>query len=91
MDQKNIDIKFADESITVEESFWVMYYFLESHYDLSEGSFDVSDILSASAPFNWMGMYNDLMPADRGMISYWNEALEKFKTEGKPEEMKLRK
>lgn len=83
-------MEFIDDALSVEESFWVMYYFLEKHHDLSEGSFDVSDILSASTPFNWMGMYEDLMPADRSMIAYWNEAVEKYKSAGKPKEMQLR-
>lgn len=83
-------MEFIKSSLTVEESFWVMFYFLEKHYTLSEGTFDVSDILSASIPFNWMGKYDDLMPADRSMMSYWNEAVEKYHLEGKPKEMELR-
>jgi hypothetical protein len=45
--------KFSNEKLTGEEAFWVMYYFLQGHYELSDGQFDVSDILSASQPFEF--------------------------------------
>ena len=47
------DNKFSDDTLTVEEAFWVLWYFLEGHYKLSGGQFDLSDILSASQPFEF--------------------------------------
>lgn len=83
-------MEFETGSISVEDGFWVMYYFLEAHYELSGGTFGTTEILSASTPYNWKGIYDDLMPADRAMISYWNEALERYRREGKPAEKKLK-
>lgn len=88
-----IDFGFKSETLTAEESFWVMYYFLEEHYTLSGGQFDVSDILSASEPigFDDKGHFDltgsgqaFVAPADRAMISYWNEAIEKYRRNGRP-------
>lgn len=53
-------------------------------------TFDVSDILSASQPKDWNGS-GVKMPADRGMISFWNEAIEKFKQNGIPDFQVLKK
>jgi hypothetical protein len=86
-------IDFSKEQLTAEEAFWVMFYFLKEHYDLSEGTFDVSDILSASEPveFNSIGHFDTkvtgkrpMAPIDHGMISFWNDAIEKYKRDGVP-------
>ena len=70
-----------------------MWYFLKEHYDLSEGTFDVSDILSASEPieFDEKGHIDGqvlgnrkVAPADHGMISFWNAAVKKIKEHGLP-------
>jgi len=82
--------KFKDENLSNEEAFWVMYYFLKEHYELSENTFDVSDILSASEPMDWDGT-GIKRPADSGMIDFWNKALEKFRKQGKPEWKQLKK
>ncbi|MGZ3864354.1 MAG: hypothetical protein ACXVPN_03875 [Bacteroidia bacterium] len=87
------DIGFKTENLTAEESFWVMYYFLEEHYNLSDGQFVVSDILSASEPmafddkghFDLTGTRQEFVaPADRAMISFWNDAIEKYRRNGRP-------
>jgi len=91
-------IKFKEAQLTSEDAFWVMFYCLKEHYDLSGGTFDVSDILSASEPIlyknglqNWEGTQTGeitdddiLFPADPGMISFWNDAVEKYQNEGMP-------
>jgi hypothetical protein len=78
-------VEFTKDKLTVEESFWVMWYFLKEHYDLSGGTFDVSDILSASEPVPLIINGKEIrIPADSGMISFWNEAIEKYKKEGIP-------
>jgi len=82
--------EFKTESLSSEEAFWVMFYFLQEHYELSENTFDVSDILSASEPMDWDGS-GIKRPADSGMIDFWNEALEKFRKQGKPECKRLEK
>lgn len=84
---------FSNEQLTAEESFWVMFYFLERHYELSGGHFDLSDILSASQPFEFnkkghfdgqaLG-YRKVAPADSAMIYDWNAAIKKFKEQGLP-------
>ena len=74
---------FKEGTITIEEGFWTMFYFLHKHWESSNGTFDVSDILSASEP----ARRNDpklIIPADSAMIDYWHEALEKLKNEGVP-------
>ena len=94
------DNKFSDGKLTEEEAFWVMFYFLEGHYKLSGGQFDVSDILSASQPFEFDEkghidgqVHGDrrVAPADHGMIWHWNEAIKKFKNQGKPTPSPLNK
>ena len=45
------DNNFAYSNLTEEEAFWIMWYFLDGHYQLADGEFDLSDILSASQPF----------------------------------------
>ena len=67
-----------------------MFYFLEKHYELSDGTFDISDILSASEPMVWNGS-GIKKPADCGMVGYWNEALEKYRKGGKPDWKRLKK
>lgn len=84
---------FSNEQLTAEESFVVMFYFLERHYELSGGHFDLSDILSASQPFEFnkkghfdgqaLG-YRKVAPADSAMIYDWNAAIKKFKEQGLP-------
>ena len=80
---------FLEDKITIEEGFWTMFYFLKEHYDLSGGEFDVSDILSASEPVTISGT-SIKVPADSGMISFWNEAFEKYKQNGIPPLKELR-
>ena len=48
-----VDNKFSNGNLNEEEAFWVMFYFLDYHYELSGGQFEVSDILSASQPFEF--------------------------------------
>lgn len=79
------EIQFAETSLNGEESFWVMWYFLQEHYVLSEGTFDVSDILSASQPVG------NGAPADSGMIHFWNDAIEKYRRNGIPPQKVLTK
>jgi hypothetical protein len=92
-------IKFKGTTLSSEDAFWVMWYFLKEHYDSSSGQFDVSDILSASEPteFDIDGHIDgnvlrdrNIAPADSGMISSWNEAIEKFEKEGIPPTKKLK-
>ena len=84
---------FQNDHLTLEEAFWVMYYFLQAHYELSEGTFEVSDILSACEPigYNEKGYANFdnpgdgiMAPTDSGMVVFWNESIEKYRTEGPP-------
>jgi len=74
-------IEFEKDKITSESGFWIMYYFLKNHYDLSKGSFDISDILSTCQPLR----LGDSDPTDSGMIVNWNDALAEFKQKGIPE------
>jgi len=82
--------EFRSDNLTAEDGFWVMWYFLEKHYELSNSTFDVSDILSAAEPVDWDGS-GIKRPADNGMVDFWNEAVEKYKREGKPDWKQLRK
>lgn len=91
---------FINEQLTAEESFWVMFYFLKGHYELSGGHFNLTDILSASQPFefNEKGHFDGqvlgdrkVAPADSAMISDWNAAIKKFKEQGGPPTAKLTK
>ena len=93
------DTTFANNSLTEEEAFWVMRYFLHEHYDLSGGQFDVSDILSATQPFEFddKGHFDGkvvgdriIKPADHGMVWHWNEALKKYRELGRPKPEALR-
>ena len=81
---------FIKDNISIEDSFWIMWYFLQEHYELTDGKFDLSGILSACEPMDW---FNDNIkrPADNGMIEFWNEAYEKYKKEGIPNWKQLRK
>ena len=67
------------ENLSLEDAFWVTWYYLENIYESNDGKFDLSDILSASEPF----LKND-QPADSAMIEYWLEAYIKFKEKGIP-------
>jgi len=84
---------FSQECLTEEEAFWVMFYFLDGRYGVSGDSYRLSDVLSASQPFE----FNDnghidgevhgnrkVAPADSAMIVYWNEAVRKFREQGRP-------
>ena len=82
--------KFNKESFSNEEAFWIMWYFLKEQFDLSNNTFDVSDILGACEPMDWDGTGTKI-PADRGMIDFWNEAVEKFKRNGIPNFKDLKK
>lgn len=82
--------EFKEDNLTTEDAFWVMWYFLQEHYELSNNTFDVSDILSASEPMDWDGS-GIKRPADNGMIDFWNEALEKYRKQGKPDWKTLKK
>jgi hypothetical protein len=67
------------EQLSVEDAFWVTWYYLKNIYDSNDGKFDLSDILSASEPF-----FNLDKPADSAMSEYWLEAYIKFKEQGIP-------
>lgn len=77
-------VKFSDKTLRSEEAFWVMRYFLEAHYQLSNGQFSLSDILSTTEPMDWVGS-GEKLPADTSMIAYWEEALAQFEKEGLPQ------
>lgn len=71
--------QFIKTDLTHEEAFWVMWYFLKQHYELSGGQFNIRDILSASQPmeFNADGHIDGkitgnrtIAPADSGMVSF---------------------
>ncbi|MGV3612783.1 MAG: hypothetical protein ACO1N0_17615 [Fluviicola sp.] len=91
-------IEFSKEQLSAEEAFWVMWYFLDRHYELAGGEFDLSDILSASQPFEFddNGHFDGevkgqrrVAPADSGMISFWNDAVKKYREFGpKPTQLK---
>jgi hypothetical protein len=83
-------MEFTTDNLSSEDAFWVMWYFLQEHYELSENTFDVSDILSASQPMDWNGS-GIKKPADNSMIDFWNDALEKYKRNGIPDWKKLKK
>lgn len=69
-----------------------MFYLLEGHYELSGEHFDLSDVLSASQPFefNEKGYFdsqvlgNRKVPADSAMISGWNATIKKIREQGLP-------
>jgi len=91
---------FTKETLSGEDAFWVMWYFLEGHYELAGGEFDLSDILSASQPFefdengHFDGQVNGdrrIAPADNGMVWHWNEAVKKFREQGRPIPKPLKK
>lgn len=91
---------FTSDRFTEEEAFWIMWYFLEGHYELSGGQFDVSDILSACQPFEFTenGHFDGdvkgnrrIAPADSGMIWHWKEAINKYKEKGRPKPTSLNK
>lgn len=94
------DNTFAYTNLTEEEAFWVMWYFLDGHYKLAGGEFDLSDILSASQPFEFddNGHFDGqvkgnrrVAPADSGMVWHWNEAVKKFREHGRPKPIQLKK
>lgn len=81
---------FSPGELTIEESFWVMWYFIEDVNNETQGGFDLSDILSASQPVTMTGT-EIKVPVDPVMAAYWNEAVEKYKENGIPPLMKLTK
>lgn len=96
----NSENNFTNNNLTEEESFWVMFYFLESHYELANGDFELSDILSASQPFEFDndGHFDGqvkgnriILPADNGMVWHWNEAIKKYREQGRPNPTSLKK
>src|SRR5690606_36729727 len=87
------DNSFTDSNLTEEEACWVMRYFLDGHYELVGGEFDLTDILSATQPFEFddNGHFDGevkgkrrIAPADSGMVCHWNEAEKKFREQGRP-------
>lgn len=68
-----------DESLSAEEAFWVMWYFIQDTYELTDGDIEVSEILSFCEPLS-----GDMMPADSGVIGDWNKAIEKYRKLGVP-------
>ncbi|MFK8037488.1 MAG: hypothetical protein AB8B74_04310 [Crocinitomicaceae bacterium] len=74
---------FNNETLTSEESFWVMWYFIDEQNKISQGQFDLADVLSASQAVPLMES-RVLVPADGIMAAYWNEAIDKFKKYGIP-------
>ena len=92
--------EFSKDTLTGEEAFWVMWYYLDGHYELAGGEFDLSDILSASQPFEFddNGHFDGqvkgnrrVAPADSGMLWHWNEAVKKYKENGPPKPTSLKK
>lgn len=90
---------FAYNNLTEEEAFWVMWYFLEGHYELTGGEFDLSDILSASQPFEFddkghidgqVKGNRHIAPADSGIVWHWNEAIKKYREYGRPKPTSLK-
>ncbi|TGD79532.1 hypothetical protein [Hymenobacter wooponensis] len=72
-------IPFITAELSSEEAFWAMFYFVQENYELSNGTFDVSDILSASQPMEFAtnghidGLASGsrtIAPADNGMVSF---------------------
>lgn len=100
IDSKAPSSQFSGNVLKEEDAFWVMWYFLNEHYELAEGQFDLADILSASQPFEFdeKGHFDGkvegnrpVAPADSSMVAYWNEAIEKFKKQGVPPLTPLKK
>ena len=94
------DNDFTHNNLTEEEAFWVMHYFLNGHYELAGGEFDLSDILSATQPFEFddNGHFDGevkgkriIAPADSGMVWHWNEAVKKYREQGRPKPTPLTK
>jgi cobyric acid synthase len=94
------DTSFTSDKFTEEDAFWIMWYFLEGHYEISGGEFDVSDILSACQPFEFTenGHFDGdvkgnrrIAPADSGMIWHWKEAIKKYREQGRPKPKSLNK
>jgi hypothetical protein len=94
------DNSFAYSNLTEEEAFWVMWYFLNGHYELAGGEFNLSDILSASQSFEFdeNGHFDGqvkgnsrVAPADSRMVSHWNEAVKKYREHGRPKPTPLTK
>ena len=92
-------VHFKNTSLSSEDAFWVMWYFLKEHYELSGGKFDISDILSASQPmeFTVAGHIDGqvlrdriIAPADGGMVNFWNDAVEEFQKAGVPKPERLK-
>jgi hypothetical protein len=72
---------------------------IKGELTLSGGQFDLSEILSASQPFEFddKGHFDGkvvedriIKPADSGMVWHWNEAIRKYKELGQPKPEALR-
>ena len=92
--------EFSNNTLTEEEAFCVMRYFLEGHYEMAGGEFELSDILSASQPFEFdeNGHFDGQVlgirkttPADSSMVWHWNEAVKKYREQGRPKPLPLNK
>ena len=83
-------LEFKDDQLSSEDAFWVMWYFLQEHWELSGGAFELSDVLSACEPMGWSNA-GIKRPADSAMIEYWNEAIAKYREQGKPDCKRLKK
>ena len=92
--------EFSKDTLTEEEAFWVMWYFIEGQYKMTNGTIELSDVLSFSQPFefNEKGHFDGkvegnrrVAPADNGMVSDWNDAVKKLRTEGAPKPTPLKK
>ena len=70
--------------IMLQDGFWIAWYYLKQIYDNTGGTFDLSDVLSASEPF-----FQPDQPADSAMTEYWLEAYKRFLEEGIPPLKKL--
>ena len=71
--------KAEKQLMTLQDGFWVAWYYLKQIYDNTGGTFNLSDVLSASEPF-----FQPDQPADSAMTEYWLEAYERFLKEGIP-------
>lgn len=74
-----------NQKVTLQDGFWITWYYLKQIFDYTGGKFDLSDVLSASEPF-----FQANQPADSAMTEYWMEAYKKFLQEGIPPVKKLK-
>ena len=74
--------EFKEDNLTTEDAFWVIWYFLLEHYELGKGKIELNELLSFCEPLDWAGT-GEKLPSNSSMVDYWNEALDKFRKEGK--------